>query len=79
MEQQTKMILSDDMIKQVFFYCGNSSKDAVLADGVDIIEFARKIEAVLTPTIQLREHQRCVKIVKDLNPEVGKKLHSLRP
>lgn len=72
-------MISEDMVKQIFFYCGNDSKNAVLADGVDILEFARKIEAVLTPTIQLREHQRCVKIVSELNKEVGKKLHSLRP
>ena len=69
--------MTDDMIKQVFFYCEN--KGGLIADGVDILEFARKIEAVLTPTIQLREHQRCVKIVSELNKEVGKKLATLRP
>jgi hypothetical protein len=71
--------MTDDMIKQVFFYCGNNSKNACLANDVDILEFARKIEAVLTPTIQLQEHHRCVKIVSDLNKEVGKKLATLRP
>lgn len=71
-------MLSDDMIKQVFFYCGNDSKTALMGE-VDILEFARKIEAVVTPTVQLREHQRCVKIVSELNKEIGKKLHSLRP
>jgi len=69
--------MTDDMIKQVFFYCEN--KGGLIADGVDILEFARKIEAVLTPAIQLQEHHRCVKIVSDLNKEVGKKLATLRP
>jgi hypothetical protein len=69
-------MLSDDMIKQVYFYCENTGGPV---GEVDILEFARKIEAVLTPTIQLQEHQRCVKIVSDLNSEVGKRLHSLRP
>jgi hypothetical protein len=69
--------MNDDLIKQVFFYCENRP-DGLMAE-VDILEFARKIEAVLTPTIQLREHQRCVKIVMDLNKEVGKKLATLRP
>lgn len=69
-------MLSDDMIKQVYFYCEN--KGGPVGE-VDILDFARKIEAVLTPTIKLHEHQRCVKIVSDLNKEVGKKLHSLRP
>lgn len=68
--------MNDDLIKQVFFYCEN--KDGLMAE-VDILEFARKIEAVLTPTIQLQEHRRCVKIVSDLNKEVGKKLATLRP
>lgn len=69
-------MLSDDMIKQVYFYCEN--KGGPVGE-VDILDFARKIEAVITPTIKLQEHQRCVKIVMDLNSEVAKKLHSLRP
>jgi hypothetical protein len=69
-------MLSDDMIKQVFFYTEN--KGGPVGE-VDILDFARKIEAVLIPTIKLQEHQRCVKIVSDLNSEVGKRLHSLRP
>ena len=69
-------MLSDDLIKQVFFYTEN--KGGPIGE-VDIFDFARKIEAVLTPTIQLQEHQRCVKIVSELNSEVGKRLSSLRP
>jgi hypothetical protein len=69
-------MLSDDLIKQVFFYTEN--KGGPIGE-VDIFDFARKIEAVITPTIQLQEHQRCVKIVSELNSEVGKRLSSLRP
>jgi hypothetical protein len=69
-------MLSDDLIKQVFFYTEN--KGGPVGE-VDIFDFARKIEAVITPTIKLQEHQRCVKIVSELNSEVGKRLHSLRP
>ena len=69
-------MLSDELIKQVYFYAEN--RGGPIGE-VDILDFARKIEAVLTPTIKLQEHQRCVKIVSDLNKEVGKKLHSLRP
>ena len=69
-------MLSDDLIKQVFFYTENKGGP----DGeVDIFDFARKIEAVITPTIKLQEHQRCVKIASDLNKEVGKKLSTMRP
>lgn len=37
-------MLSDDDIKQLFMYCSNDSKEGVYAE-VDILEFARKIEA----------------------------------
>lgn len=69
-------MLSEDVIKQIYFQ--TEEKNGPIGE-VDIVEFARKIEATITPTIQLREHQRCVKIVCELNKEVGKKLSTLRP
>lgn len=69
-------MLSDDLIKQVYFY--TEDKGGPVGE-VDILDFARKLEAVLIPTVRLQEHQRCVKIVSDLNKEVGKKLSTLRP
>ena len=37
-------MLSNDDIKQLFFYCSNEDKDGYYAE-VDILEFARIIEA----------------------------------
>jgi len=36
--------MSDDEIKQVFMYCENDDPNGVYAE-VDVLEFARKIEA----------------------------------
>ena len=38
-------MLSPEDIKQIFFYCNNKDPEGFYADGVDIIEFAKKIEA----------------------------------
>lgn len=73
------MKLSEELIKQVFFYSDEKRRDALIADEVDIVQFAEKIEAVLTPMIRIEEHQRCVSIVKNMNPEVAKKLATQRP
>ena len=43
--------MNDDLIKQVFFYCENRDPDGCYADGVDVLEFGRKLEAVLRPII----------------------------
>lgn len=38
-------MLTPEDIKQIFFYCSNKDPDGFYADDVDIIEFAKKIEA----------------------------------
>jgi hypothetical protein len=72
-------MLSSEEIKQIFFYCDQYEPDAVIADEVDIVQFAHKLEAYLQPILAGREHQRCVKIVNDMNPEVARSLESQRP
>lgn len=72
-------MLSEEEIKQVYFYCDEKLPDAIHADEVDIIQFAHKIEEYVTPTIAMREHLRCVQIVSEMNPEVGKALSNQRP
>jgi len=69
-------MLSDNEIKQIFFYCDQHEKDAVLADDVDIIQFAHKIEAVVQIEASRREHLRCVSIVNELNRDVAKALNN---
>jgi len=74
-----KSHLNEELIKQVFFYCDEKRRDALIADEVDIVQFAEKLEAVLTPMIRRDEHQRCVTIVGHMNPEVAKGLATQRP
>lgn len=72
-------MLTDNEIKQIFFYCDRHEPNAVVADDVDIIQFAHKIEAVVQIEAARREHQRCVSIVNELNREVAKALNNVRP
>lgn len=72
-------MLSEETIKQIFFYCDLHEPNAIVADDVDIVQFAHKLEAFLRPIIATEEHQRCVKIVNDMNPEVARSLGNQRP
>ena len=71
--------MNDDLIKQIFFYCENRDPDGCYADGIDVLEFGRRIEAVLKPIIRKEEHERCVGIVQELNREVAAALASQQP
>lgn len=73
------MHLNEELIKQIFFQSDRPRKDALLADEVDIVQFAEKLEAVLRPLIAKEEHQRCVKIVSHMNREVACGLENMRP
>ena len=72
-------MLSEETIKQIFFYCDLHEPNAVVADDVDIVQFANKIAAFVEPIIAAKEHQRCVKIVSHMNPEVSRSLENQRP
>jgi hypothetical protein len=72
-------MLSEELIKQIFFQSDRPRKDAMLADEVDIIQFAEKLLAVAYYEIARKEHMRCVKIVSDMNREVGGALENQRP
>jgi hypothetical protein len=74
-----KSHLSEELVKQVFFYCDEKRKDPLIADEVDIVQFAQKLEAVLRPLIAAEEHKRCVMIVAHMNREVASNLANQRP
>ena len=73
------MEISEELIKQIFFQSDHPRKDALLADEVDIVQFANNVIAVTKVEIAKAEHQRCVKIVADMNPEVARALDNQRP
>jgi hypothetical protein len=74
-----KSHLSEDLVKQVFFYSDEKRPDPLIADEVDILQFAQKLEAVLRPLIAAEEHKRCVTIVAHMNREVANNLQNQRP
>lgn len=73
------MEISEELIKQIFFQSDRPRKDALLADEVDIVQFANNVIAVVRIEIAKKEHQRCVKIVADMNTEVSRALDNQRP
>jgi hypothetical protein len=73
------MQLSEETVKQIFFYCDQHEPNALVADDVDIVQFAHKIAAFVAPTIAAKEHQRCVQIVSDMNREVANALNNQKP
>jgi hypothetical protein len=74
-----KSLLSEELVKQVFFYSDEKRPDPLIADEVDILQFAQKLEAVLRPMIAAEEHKRCVTIVAHMNREVANGLQNQRP
>jgi len=71
-------MLSDDQIKQIFFYVQNEDPNGIYANDVDILEYARKIEAYVRIEAAREERLECVKLVKSLNVEVAKALEDYR-
>ena len=74
-----KSLLSEELVKQIFFFSDEKRQDPLIADEVDIVQFAEKLEAVLRPMILAEEHKRCVSIVASMNREVASSLASQRP
>jgi hypothetical protein len=74
-----KSLLNEELVKQVFFYSDEKRPDPLIADEVDILQFAEKLEAVLRHLIAAEEHKRCVSIVAEMNREVANNLKNQRP
>jgi hypothetical protein len=72
-------MLSEETIKQIFFQSDRPRKNPLIADEVDIVQFAHNIEQFVAVEYALKEHARCVKIVKDMNRDVGEALDNQRP
>ena len=72
-------MLSEETIKQIFFQSDRPRKDPLIADEVDIMQFAHNIELYVAVEYARKEHARCVEIVKDMNRAVGEALENQRP
>jgi len=67
-------MLSKEEVKQIFFYVTSEDPNGIYAKDVDVLEYAKKIEAVVSIKARKAEHERCVKIVAEMNREVAKGL-----
>ena len=72
-------MLSEETIKQIFFQSDRPRKDPLIADEVDIMQFAHNIELYVAVEYARKEHARCVEIVKDMNVAVGNALENQKP
>jgi hypothetical protein len=72
-------MLSEETVKQIFFQSDRPRKDALIADEIDIMQFAHNIEAFVNAECSRKEHARCVEIVSHLNKEVAQALKNQRP
>lgn len=72
-------MLSEELIKQIFFQSDKPRKDPLIADEVDVVQFAHNVEAVVGVEYSRKEHARCVAIVKEMNRAVGEALENQRP
>jgi late competence protein required for DNA uptake (superfamily II DNA/RNA helicase) len=72
-------MLSEETVKQIFFQSDRPRKDPLIADEVDIMQFALNIEQYVAVEYARKEHARCVEIVKDMNRAVGEALDNQRP
>jgi hypothetical protein len=68
-------MLSEETVKQIFFQSDRPRKDPLLADEIDILQFAHNVELY----VNRKEHARCVAIVKSINAAVGNALEYQRP
>ena len=71
--------LTDETIKQIFFQSDRPRRDAILADEVDIVQFANNLIAYAHPHLAKAEHERCVEIVRGMNSNVAMVLENHGP
>lgn len=71
--------MDEETIKQVFFQSDRPRKNALLADGVDVVQFANNIASLVRVRTARNEHQRCVRIVSEFNEDIARKLDLLKP
>ena len=75
---EVQKYVTPEIVKQVYFYCDNKDENAIIADDVDLLEFAERLVAVIGRSIARAERIECIKIVEALNKDVGRALRERR-
>jgi hypothetical protein len=57
-------MIDEALVKQVFFYVDDKDPSGVYADGVNLLDFARKLDAVLSTRHRAAERERCMAIIR---------------
>lgn len=72
-------MLSEETIKQIFFLSDKPCKNALIADEVDVMQFAQNVAAYVAVRVRAEEHARCVDIARSHNSAVADLLDRLKP
>lgn len=75
---EVQTYVTPEIVKQVYFYCDNTDKNALIVDDVDLLEFAERLIAVVGRDIAKTERLECIKLVESLNKDVGRALRDRR-
>jgi hypothetical protein len=67
-------MLSEAQIKALFFESDRPRENALIAAEVDIVQFAGHIETLVRAEAAREEHQRCVDIVSEMDPDIARAL-----
>lgn len=78
LREEAQKFVNEDLIKQVFFQCGNSMPNGMYVDEVELIEFSEKLILVAGKAIAKAERDEIVKILDTVNPEVAKLIRERR-
>jgi hypothetical protein len=64
-------MIDEALVKQVFFYVDDKDPSGVYADGVNLLDFARKLDAVLSTRHRAAERERCMAIIRQHDPALA--------
>lgn len=64
-------MIDEALVKQVFFYVDDKDPSGVYADGVNLLDFARKLDAVLSTRHRAAERERCMAIIRQHDPRLA--------
>lgn len=57
-------MIDEALVKNIFFYVNDKDPNGYYADNVNILDFARKLEAVLEVKHRASERVRCVEFIR---------------
>ena len=64
-------MIDEALVKQIFFYVDDKDPAGFYADNVNLLDFARKLDAVLSTGHRAAERERCVAILRQHDPRLA--------